>query len=434
MMSYHTEPALRGLTTSTSIIRIGVICHEMGHFFGLPDLYDYSSTTNGIGDWGIMASGSWNGSDGKSPAHFSAWSKYMLGFVQPVQMHSKSGISLPRVEDNAVVHYFRDGMSNGEYFLVENRVKYGFDNTTEMYPGIVIYHIDSKSGNNDLGTWAHPAVKIEEADGNNSLGAKTAQSQAGDAWSSTSGLAGGFRDQTGNQNTNAMRYQTAYYSRPDSSTYYTYNRLNTFSATGNTMTYTASTLKPIVDSQTVGTSGYTVNWGACSNATQYEIQEGSPVTLTSFSDGGETEDDMFDKWYLSGTVLRSSGGARTVPTVMSCSLDAATSIWYSSVQSLTQRTPFTVTASTSISFYMRSSLDSSAGYMKCQISKDGGNTWLTLGTYNGYVNSWTLRSINYAALNAVGSLPVTRVSCDSLQTLKGPTVGAALSDLRLCVG
>jgi len=402
MMTYHTEPALRGLTSSTSIIRIGVICHETGHFFGLPDLYDYSDTTEGIGEWGLMASGSWNGSDGKSPAHFSAWSKYMLGFVQPVQMHSKAGISLPRVEDNPVVHFYRDGMSNGEYFLVENRARFGFDNTTEIYPGILIYHIDSKSGNNDLGTWPHPVVKIEEADGNNSLSANR-DCQAGDAWSNTSGLAGGFRDQTGNQNTNAMRYQTADYSRPDNSAYYSYNRLNTFSATSATMTYTASTLKPIVDTQTVATSGYTVNWGACTNATQYEIQEGSPVTLTSFSDGAETEDGMFDKWYLSGTVQRRSDGARTGSYSYVMQLyDTSTSRWYSSVQSLTQRKPFKITTTTNVSFYMVSKLEAGSGYLKCEISKDNGNTWITLGTYAGLVSSWTQRSFNYAALNAAG--------------------------------
>ncbi|MDD4019644.1 MAG: M6 family metalloprotease domain-containing protein [Kiritimatiellae bacterium] len=40
MKRCHTEPALRG-TSGTAIIRIGTICHEMGHFFGLPDLYAF---------------------------------------------------------------------------------------------------------------------------------------------------------------------------------------------------------------------------------------------------------------------------------------------------------------------------------------------------------------------------------------------------------
>ncbi len=402
MKSAHTEPALRGLTTSTSITRIGVVCHEMGHFFGLPDLYDYSSTTYGLGYWGLMASGSWNGSDGKRPAHFCAWSKYMLGFVKPQQIHSLGTVSIANVEANPVVHMFRDGMANDEYFLVENRSKTGFDNDPAIYPGILIYHIDAKSANNDLGTWAHPAVKMEEADGDNSLGGKTARSESGDAWTSTNGLAGGFRDQSGNQSTNAMMYQAAhYYNRTDSSASYSRVRLNTFSAAQSTMTYSVSTVKPTVSSQSVTTPGYTVNWGTCTNATKYEIQEGTAVTLTSFSDGAENEDAMYENWNLSGTVRRDNGGARTGSYSYAMHRYYGGK-WYSSVQALSMRKPFKVLSGTTVSFYLISHLGSGNGYMKCQISNDSGNTWKTLGTYSGYIDPWSLRSYNYASMNAVG--------------------------------
>lgn len=59
---------------------IGVFCHELGHVFGLPDLYDTSYETKGVGDWSLMSSGSW-GSDGsgKDPAPLLAWERYFIG-------------------------------------------------------------------------------------------------------------------------------------------------------------------------------------------------------------------------------------------------------------------------------------------------------------------------------------------------------------------
>lgn len=400
MRRVHTEPALRGSMSSTSITRIGVVCHEMGHFFGLPDLYDYSNTTYGIGAWGIMASGSWNGSDGKSPAHFCAWSKYMLGFVKPTAIHSGSGLALAKAETNAAAHLVRDGMSD-EYFMVENRARTGFDNVGEIFPGILIEHVYPASVNNDLDSWTHPVVKIEEADGDNSLGLKSADSEAGDAWTSTNGLTGGFRDQTGNQSTNAMRYQTSAYNRSDDSAYYSYNQLSGFSAAGDTMTYNATTLEPVVASQTVASSGYTVSWSACTSAMQYEIQEGAPVTATTFSDGAESQSAMDGNWYLSGSVLRDTGGSHS-GSYSYAMHRYYNDRYYSSVQSMTTQSPFKVTASTTISFYMLSNLGSGNGYLKCQISNDGGSTWHTLGTYTGYVFSWTQRSFNYAAISAAG--------------------------------
>ena len=158
----------------------------------------------------------------------------------------------------------------GEYFLIENRAKVGFDNSPQMNSGLLIYHVDQNSANNDLGTWPHPAVKIEEADGNDSLGMTGGGAQAGDAWTSTSGLAGGWCDQTGNSNTTAMLYKpnpapiqnNLLYSRTDDPAYYTYNRLNNFSAAGSTMTLNVQSLKTDAPTQPALAAPYTVTWAA----------------------------------------------------------------------------------------------------------------------------------------------------------------------------
>jgi len=65
------------------INEIGVFCHEFGHAFGLPDLYD-GNGSSGIGHWGLMGSGNWN--TPTNPAHFDAWCKSELGWIVPTEV------------------------------------------------------------------------------------------------------------------------------------------------------------------------------------------------------------------------------------------------------------------------------------------------------------------------------------------------------------
>ena len=80
---YNISPGLWA-TSGSAPGRIGVVAHELGHFFGLPDLYDTDGSSNGDGNWGLMAAGSW-GFDGSQqyPTHMSSWSKSKLGWLTP---------------------------------------------------------------------------------------------------------------------------------------------------------------------------------------------------------------------------------------------------------------------------------------------------------------------------------------------------------------
>jgi M6 family metalloprotease-like protein len=62
-------------------IEIGVFCHEFGHAFGLPDLYD--SPGSGVGHWSLMGSGNWNVPT--NPSHMDAWCKSELGWIVPTE-------------------------------------------------------------------------------------------------------------------------------------------------------------------------------------------------------------------------------------------------------------------------------------------------------------------------------------------------------------
>lgn len=68
---------------------IGVFCHEFGHVLGLPDLYDTTYATQGVGDFSLMAGGSWGQFDafsslsapGDRPSPLLAWEKDRLGWI-----------------------------------------------------------------------------------------------------------------------------------------------------------------------------------------------------------------------------------------------------------------------------------------------------------------------------------------------------------------
>ena len=153
---------------------IGVYSHELCHGFGLPDLYDTDGSSNGIGRWGIMATGSWNGPSnfGESPAHPCAWSRIQMGITTPVNVTTNAlGQSINAVENGgSIFRLWTSGGASSEYFLVENRQKVGYD----LYlpgAGLLIWHIDdTKTDNTEewypgLNGAAHYLAALEQADG-----------------------------------------------------------------------------------------------------------------------------------------------------------------------------------------------------------------------------------------------------------------------------
>lgn len=162
---------------NSDLITVGVFCHEFGHILGLPDLYNVETGEAGIGDFCLMGSGSWCGSPpGSSPVHLCAWCKYFLGWLMPDSLERDvveeiQHAVIPCAEYNPVAYrilenpygvdwsFKKEGI--GEYFLIENRQKKGFD---EYLPGegLLILHIDEsqKDNTNPL----HPLVGIVQAD------------------------------------------------------------------------------------------------------------------------------------------------------------------------------------------------------------------------------------------------------------------------------
>ncbi len=171
----------------------GVIAHEMGHRpLGLPDLYDTDNSSEGLGNWSLMAAGSWNG-NGNIPAHLDPWCKIRLNFVRVDTVTSNRIMQpIPAVEDSPVVfRLWTNGTTGNRFFLVENRRLKKFDRALPN-EGLLIYHIDNSAGGNNNEWYPgrdyryHYMVALEQADGRWDLEYKRNRGDGGDPWPGTS--------------------------------------------------------------------------------------------------------------------------------------------------------------------------------------------------------------------------------------------------------
>jgi immune inhibitor A len=137
----------------------GVFAHEFGHALGLPDFYDTVYTSEGVGNYSMMAGGSWMrypdaaAYSGNSPVHFDPYSKIFLGWASPKVVNPTDGvqtITLPPVNaasgTNGIVKMEVPGSNGTEYFLFENVQQQGFNKGLIREGadahGLVAWHVD----------------------------------------------------------------------------------------------------------------------------------------------------------------------------------------------------------------------------------------------------------------------------------------------------
>jgi immune inhibitor A len=165
----------------------GVFCHEFGHVLGLPDLYDYDYDSEGIGNWGIMAGGVYNGG-GWSPAEFCPYNRHELGVTEYIDITQSGTYQVPAYElSNVAYRLWTNGSAANQYFLLENRRPIRWDEALPSH-GILIWHIDEYQSGNDhqwypgYTTQGHYLVALEQADGDWDLEQNTNGGDTGDPY------------------------------------------------------------------------------------------------------------------------------------------------------------------------------------------------------------------------------------------------------------
>jgi immune inhibitor A len=171
--------------------KVGTFAHELGHLFGLPDLYDVTLNTYGLGAWSLMSYGSWGGGDGSRPVGLDPWCKIQLGFVDPVEIDANiPGYNLPCIEDSAhVMKLWSEAEAGPQYFLVENRVAKSWDSYLSLFgDGLLVYHVDERQKDNSSDS--KHLISLEQADGEFDLEQRRTfgfGSDGGDPYPGTSG-------------------------------------------------------------------------------------------------------------------------------------------------------------------------------------------------------------------------------------------------------
>jgi len=135
-----------------------VAAHEFGHMMGLPDLYDYTFTSWGVGNWSLM---------GKGEVYMDPWSRMKLGWADVMELAiDRYGEKIyPQSQNSKVYKLWTEGKSGNEYFMVSYGKKEGYDANLPG-EGLLIWHVDENGTNNE---WWHKKVDVEEADGNDDL-------------------------------------------------------------------------------------------------------------------------------------------------------------------------------------------------------------------------------------------------------------------------
>ncbi|PKN77693.1 MAG: hypothetical protein CVU48_10760 [Candidatus Cloacimonetes bacterium HGW-Cloacimonetes-1] len=126
-----------------------VLCHEMFHSLGAPDLYRYNDTTiTPIGDWDLMAG------NANPPQHMSAWMKYKYGQWLPTipQITESGTYTLSPVAGSATNNFYRiPSWRANEYYVLEYRKGSGTYDYNLPNNGLLVYRLDTRLNGNASG-------------------------------------------------------------------------------------------------------------------------------------------------------------------------------------------------------------------------------------------------------------------------------------------
>jgi hypothetical protein len=148
---------------------IGTICHEFSHCLGLPDIYPTGGSGFSVVDeWDLMDGGNYT-NKGWCPPNFSATSKMLMGWGDPIELTEPATITgMKPVSEGGETYMIRNSGNENEFYILENRRQTNWDSGIPGQ-GLAIFHVDYDRetwSNNDVNSSnGHYRYDIFHADG-----------------------------------------------------------------------------------------------------------------------------------------------------------------------------------------------------------------------------------------------------------------------------
>ncbi len=147
------------------VFGLNVLCHEMSHSLGFPDLYRYTNNTiNPVGPWDAMSSTT------NPPQHQCVYTKEKYGhWTNAIPEITAAGTySLkPLANDPFAAFKIASPNSTSEYFVVEYRRATGVYESQLLGSGLVIYRVNPSINGNSFGP--NDEVYVFRPNGTNSV-------------------------------------------------------------------------------------------------------------------------------------------------------------------------------------------------------------------------------------------------------------------------
>jgi len=158
-----------GVTLLAEFDPLGPYAHEMGHNFGLPDLWNYAILNsackycdNYVGEFDVMAHGFW-ANNGSTPVQPSVWSKLQLGWISDSQVltaaKGMTNATLKPLDAPDGLKAVKFPITDSTYYLVEVRHRVGWDRYLPD-EGVIVYYVDMNRGSGSGPVRVQPSVDI----------------------------------------------------------------------------------------------------------------------------------------------------------------------------------------------------------------------------------------------------------------------------------